>query len=527
MSSIQESVKAAPFRGLPDPRYFYSNLDRLEVLAALRFGIEARKGLILFTGDAGTGKTSVLHELTRELNSKVTCLLISDPYIRFTDLLRLILRNLDVGAAPGDDAALIRHCKTTLRSRLETSRIVSLAFDDAHNLPDETIESLTKIFLGKGFDPDNNLLQIILAGRPELRKRFFGPPLRGLETQVEIECRLQALHVKEIGRYINHRLRAADLPVEIFDQDAIVRIALYSDGRPGLVDDLCDRALQVMNQSFLNKVTSEVVVSAAKDLGYREPNRVGAGAPAGSSNLAKTRGEAALYRSTTVVAHKFLDRNEDKDRKPLLGPAKRQSSSRIAVLLILVLTGLAAASLQSESAMNYVSKWGVRFGQGPDAQVPPQAKTEADAPARAASQDRASPPLGPATDLPPLQSEQPTTSDLAFAEPEKSAELSDSVPGKKPSAGTLLSSSRNVAMPDNQERQASSHRDSDQQRRDLAKQITKAIENRAILDVHVSVVDGVAYLDGRVATAQQRNAAERAARGVPEVREIRNRLAVE
>lgn len=82
-------------------------------------------------------------------------------------------------------------------------------------------------------------------------------------------------------------------------------------------------------------------------------------------------------------------------------------------------------------------------------------------------------------------------------------------------------------MPDNNERQDSPPRNSDQQRRELAKQISKAIENRAILDVQVSVVNGVAYLDGRVATAQQRNAAEQAARGVPEVREIRNRLAIE
>ena len=523
MSSIQESVKAAPFRGLPEPRFFYSNLDRLEVLAALRFGIEARKGLILFTGAAGTGKTSVMHELTRELNSKVTCLLISDPYIRFTDLLRLILRNLEVGAAPGDDAALIRRCKTALRSRIQTSRIVSLAFDDAQDLPDETIESLTKSFLGKGFDPDNNLLQITLAGRPELRKRFFLPPLRLLDTQVEIECRLQGLHVKEIGRYITHRLRAADLPVEIFNQDALVRIALYSDGRPGLVNDLCDRALQIVKQSFLNNVTSEVVVGAAKDLGYREINRVGADTPAGSSNLPKTPGEAAPYQSNTIVAHKFLDRNDDKERKRSLGPAERQAGI-IGALLILVLIGLAAASLHRGHVMNYVSKWGIE--KGPDGQVSPQAKTEADAPAQATSQDPAWPPPGPA-DVPLPQSEQPTTSDFALAEREKSAELPDSVPTKKPSAGALPSSSRNAAMPDNNERQESPPRNSDQQRRELAKQISKAIENRAILDVQVSVVNGVAYLDGRVATAQQRNAAEQAARGVPEVREIRNRLAIE
>ena len=76
MSSIEfESKQSSPFNDLPDPRFFYGNLSNIEVLAALRFGIEARRGLILFTGEAGTGKSAVLHELTRELNSKVACIL--------------------------------------------------------------------------------------------------------------------------------------------------------------------------------------------------------------------------------------------------------------------------------------------------------------------------------------------------------------------------------------------------------------------------------------------------------------------
>lgn len=526
MSSIQELVQVAPFRGLPSPRFFYSNLDRLEVLAALRFGIEARKGITLFTGDAGTGKTSVLHELTHELNPKITCLLVSDPYTGFTDLLRLILQRLNVGATPTDEAGLIRCCKTVLCSRLETSRIVSLAFDDAQDLPHQTIESLTKHFLGKGFDPDNNLLQIILAGRPELRKRLFVPPLSSLETQIEIECRLRALNVKEISRYIKHRLWAADLPVEIFDQDAIVRIALYSDGRPGPINKLCDRALQVANQSLLGNVTSEVVVSAAKDLGYREPGPVNAGAPTGRSRMPKPRDETASHRSTTVVAHNFLSRKGDNDRQTSFGPAERQSS-RIGVLLILVVIGLTAVLLQSESAMNYVGKWGLKSVQtgGSTDQAPATAK-EAYAPPPPANQDRASSASG-ITGIPLGRSEQPNTSDFSVAETEKSVGLADSLPAEKPPADMFPSSSRNLAMPENHEHRDSPHRDSDQERRDLAKQISKAIENRAILNVHVSVVDGIAYLDGRVATAQQRNAAERAARGVPQVREIRNRIAVE
>jgi general secretion pathway protein A len=525
MSSIEfASTQPSPFHGLPDPRFFYGNLSNLEVLAALRFGIEARRGLILFTGEAGTGKSAVLHELTRELNSKATCILVSDPHVGFTELLRLILRTLEVEAECDDEAALIQCCKTAVRSELEKNSIVSLAFDDAQDLPDEVIESLTKHFLGKGFDSDNNLLQIILAGRPELRKRLFIPPLRSLDTQVEIECRLPPLDVKEVGLYIQHRLWAADLPAEIFDHDAIERIAVYSDGRPGPINTICDRALQLTDRSLPGSITSEIVAGAVRDLDLWKAGWPGKDTPKVNSRTVRPPEESPGFHNTTVVAQTFLNLNENQDRNRRFLSAKGNGRA-ISVLLVVILLGVSALWLRGEPAISYVRELGIKLDElaGSKPQTPDREKIEADtAPPPAPPQELASAPR-PNADAPMAQPDQPEKPDLPVAKMEKSVELAAPVPTEDLPAGKFKSSQARA----NRNRQESSRKDAAQQPRDLAMQVSKAIKNRAILGVDVFVSDGIAYLNGRVATPEQRNAAEVAARAVPEVRGIRNRIAVE
>jgi general secretion pathway protein A len=524
MSSIEfESKQPSPFNGLPDPRFFYGNLSNLEVLAGLRFGIEARRGLILFTGEAGTGKSAVLHELTRELNSKTTCILVAEPQLSFTELLRLILRTLEVGVAADDETALIQCCKTAVRSRLETNRIVALAFDDAQHLPDEVIESLTKHFLGKGFDSDNNLLQIVLAGRPELRKRLFIPPLRLLDTQVEIECRLQPLDVKEVGRYIKHRLRAADLPAETFDHDAIERIAVYSDRRPGSVNAICDRALQLTDRSLFSSITSDIVAGASRDLDLWKADSPDKDNPKVLSGTLKPRDESSGFPSTSIVAGIFPKLNDNEDRNRRFSPAKGNGRA-ISVLVVVVLVGVSAAWLHGGSAISYVREWGLKLDEivASKQHIPIRAQIEANAPPPAATQNLPSA-LIPNGDVPAPQSDKPETSDFPRAKTEKSVELPASVPVEHPPADNFEPSLARAK----QDRRESLRRDGEQQRENLVNQISKAIKNRAIIGVDVSVSEGVAYLDGRVATLEQRNAAELAAHGVPEVREIRNRIAIE
>ena len=520
MSSIEsESKHPSPFHGLPDPRFFYGNLSNLEVLAALRFGIEARRGLILFTGEAGTGKSAVLDELTRELNPRATCILVCNPHVDFTELLRIILQTLEVEAQGDDESALLQCSKKALRSRLETNRIVSLALDDAQNLADEVIESLTKHFLGKGFDSDNNLLQIVLAGRPELRKRLFIPPLRALDTQVEIECRMQPLDLNEVGLYIKHRLWAAELPAGIFAQDALERIAIYSAGRPGSVNAICDRALQWTDRSLPDKITSDVIAVAARDLNLWKSDSLDGDTSAVKSKTAKSRDEVSGFHATTVVARTFPDLKDEKNSKRRFSPAQGKGRA-ISVLLVVVLVGVSAAWLHGEAAINYVRGWGLERDEISQREMPDRAQVEAHAPPAAQDPPAVAVPKG---GVPVPQSAKAETRDLALAKTEKSVPLPPSVSVEHPSAADLEPVPPRVK----QDRQQSSRREAEQQRKFLANQVSKAIENRAILGVDVSVSNGIAYLDGRVATPEQKNAAELAARAVPEVRGIRNRIAVE
>jgi len=89
-----ESRRGSPFTGLADPRSIYRNPQYEEALATLRDGIESRKGLILCTGEAGTGKSTLLQEFAREPSANVTCALISDPHLSFAEVIRSILRRL-------------------------------------------------------------------------------------------------------------------------------------------------------------------------------------------------------------------------------------------------------------------------------------------------------------------------------------------------------------------------------------------------------------------------------------------------
>jgi type II secretory pathway predicted ATPase ExeA len=510
MSSIESpSNQALPFDGLPEPRFFYRNLSNLEVLAALRFGVEARKGLILLTGDAGSGKSAVLSELACELNSKAVCILLTDPHVRFIELLPLILHAVGGAAEDDNEAALILSCQSALRLQLESNRIVALAFDDAQDLPAEVIESLTSHFLGKGFDPDNNLLQIVLAGRPELRKRLLTPPLCALGTQVEIECRLKPLDVKDIGLYINHRLWAADLPLEIFEHDAIERIALYSDGRPGAVNAICDRALQLAYPSPSGKIKCDAIAKAARDLKLYKSGRSGKKTPHRQAASFEPLDETSASSATAVAFQTFFNFNDADDRKRWWWPVKRNGWA-ISLFLIFVLGVLWAARGDKRDAI---------FGS--PQHIPAQEAVDVEGAPPALSQDPISASL-PSSDVPPQSSAVPKSGKPVGAQTPPSVEPSPAPPGGAPADNLASSTARSQQDRAEFSRKAPGERGVDQ-----AKQVAKAIANRAILGVHVSVVEGIVYLDGKVATQEQKNAAELAARGVSEAGAIQNRIAVE
>jgi type II secretory pathway predicted ATPase ExeA len=511
MSSIQSIAERspAPFVGLPDPRFFYGNLANLEVLAGLRFGIEARKGLILFTGGPGTGKTAILHELRRELDVKVACILVGDPALRLSEILRLILRHLGVARTVDDDARAIGACRAALAAHAENNRIFSIAFDEAERLPDQTIEVLTQHFLGKGFDPASNLLQIVLAGRPELRNRMFMPPLSALHTQVEIECRLLPLDSRQVEHYIKHRLAAAELPVDLFDRAASERIATLSGGRLDLVNAICQRVLEETNAN------ATVIDAVLKDFELsRSEAPMTTAAPLANATAYLESTDISNDWSATVIAREIPENKKDN--------AVRYGTVALAVFFLTIL-GIAAAWFTSAAPRAQLADWSLELEKSATGQRDPSRTdvSSADAVSEPGSETPPQPQRAKRQDRPLTDRNGPS------AEDRPASRSSETLPSAD--RGRIMND-RSFEVPTNpaedptMQREPRIERTSD---RELAEQITRAIANRALRGISVSVKDRDAVLEGVVASEAQKQAAETAVRDVAGLRSVLNRLTIE
>ena len=264
-----------PFSVTPDPRFSYTNSLYREAFASLRYGIETRKGFIVVTGEAGTGKTTLLRRLMRTVESTVHTDFIFNTHLEFTELLRLVLNELRVATTAWDRLTLMAQLNDYLIEQLHKDHIVSLLVDEAQDLSDEMLEELRLL---SNLETDRaKLIQIVLMGQPELERKLDQPELRQLKQRVAVRCRLAPLRSDEVPPYINSRLQTVGYTGrELFDLGSVEKVALYSKGIPRLINVICDNALLIAYATSQTKTSAKIVDEVARDLQLVERSQVNA-----------------------------------------------------------------------------------------------------------------------------------------------------------------------------------------------------------------------------------------------------------
>jgi type II secretory pathway predicted ATPase ExeA len=255
----------SPFSVTPDPRFSYTNTNYREAFANLRYGIETRKGFIVITGEAGTGKTTLLRRLMRGVESTVHTAFIFNTHLSFTELLRLALNELGVAGSAQDRVTLMGQLNDYLIEQLKKDHIVSLLIDEAQDLSDEMLEELRLL---SNLETDRaKLIQIVLMGQPELERKLDQPHLRQLKQRVAVRCRLAPLQSDEVALYIHSRLQTVGYQgKELFDLGSVEQIARYSQGIPRLINVICDNALLITYATSKSKVSATIIDEVARDL---------------------------------------------------------------------------------------------------------------------------------------------------------------------------------------------------------------------------------------------------------------------
>lgn len=235
-------LKEMPFNITPDPRFLFYSSQHREAFDHLLYGIEHRKGFIQFTGEVGSGKTTLCRAVLANLPKRVKTALVLNPALSGNQLLRAILNDFGLPVRRRDRLSCIEQLNAFLLEQTLQGNNVAVIIDEAQDLPASVME---EVRLLSNLETDQHkLMQIVLAGQPELHARLQRPELRQLRQRIMVRCSLRPLSESDMGNYIMHRLHVAGAHEGVrFSQDAVQAVYEYSRGTPRVVNALCDRVM--------------------------------------------------------------------------------------------------------------------------------------------------------------------------------------------------------------------------------------------------------------------------------------------
>lgn len=255
-----------PFTLTPNPRFIFLSKNHKEAFAHLLYGINYHYGFIELTGEVGTGKTTVLRTLLGQLqDDSYRTALIFSPCLTGVELLRSI--NAEFGLDSKSEYAneLLTELNRFLLAETATGRTVVLVIDEAQNLEPDVLEQIRLI---SNLETENDkLIQIVLAGQPELEALLARSDLRQLSQRIAVRYKLHSLGMSETRFYIRQRMEVAgDSGGVSFSNLAIIGIFLCTRGVPRMVNILCDRALLIAYGDEHRRITASIVMRAMWEL---------------------------------------------------------------------------------------------------------------------------------------------------------------------------------------------------------------------------------------------------------------------
>lgn len=261
-------LRENPFNTNPDPNYLFLPHRTRTALDDMACAIQARKGLILLTGEPGTGKTTLLNRLMQWLRTqKMPVAFIFNPRIEVSDLFELMLASFGIPSNPRSKGSMLARLNQWLDEGYQRGMNPVLIIDEAQGLPVHVLEEIRMLLNEE--TPREKLLQIVLSGQPELEEKLKRPDMRQLRQRISLRCRTMPLSRTETDGYIQTRLCIAGTTNQtVFLPEAIDAVHRYSRGIPRVMNLLCEYALIGSSATKIQLVPAYLVDEAARQLQF-------------------------------------------------------------------------------------------------------------------------------------------------------------------------------------------------------------------------------------------------------------------
>lgn len=249
-----------PFRLSPDPGFLYMAVGHWETLSSMMSGIKERWGIVAVTGDVGTGKTTLIYALLKDLSEKIKTAFIFNPHLTFKQLLKAILGELKVPVGGENTYTLLYKFDQYLNERLAKDETVVIIIDEAQAMSPKVLADLDRLF--QQGPAASKILQILLVGQLELEAHLDSEELRQFKQRIAIHRRLPPLNREESKVYIDHRLKKVGSSSKIFTPKALDFICKSARGIPRVINLICDGALYEGYSASSRKIDSQLVREA-------------------------------------------------------------------------------------------------------------------------------------------------------------------------------------------------------------------------------------------------------------------------
>jgi general secretion pathway protein A len=261
-----------PFDLTANPRFLFLSAGHREALSLILYGLSGEKGITLLTGEAGTGKTTLLRvALAQHRDSDTLALYLINPALSRVDFYEFLAHG--VGLRPGaaqSKIVCLRELEHLLTERRRVGLQTALIIDEAQAIPFDILEEIR--MLANLESATARLLTIVLTGQPELAARLNEPILRPLKQRIALRTQLPAFRLQETASYIAKRLRVAGGdPSAIFDQASVALIHDIAHGLPRSINVVCDNALVSAFALRQRMVTTDLVIEVCADLDLSVP----------------------------------------------------------------------------------------------------------------------------------------------------------------------------------------------------------------------------------------------------------------